>query len=65
MHRAVQKLDGPQREALVLRESSELSYREISEITGRSLTNVKQDIYQARQFLRTELTPHLGRVTQG
>jgi len=60
--RAVQKLEGAQREALVLREYSELSYREISEITGRSLTNVKQDIYQARQFLRSELAPYLGKT---
>lgn len=62
VHRAVQKLEGAQREALILREYSELSYREIAEITGRSLTNVKQDIYQARQFLRAELAPHLGRT---
>lgn len=59
---AIQRLDGIQREALVLREYSELSYREISEITGRSLATVKQDIHQARQFLRTELAPRLERT---
>jgi RNA polymerase sigma-70 factor (ECF subfamily) len=59
---AIQRLEGPQREALVLREYSELSYREICDVTGRSLANVKQDIHQARQFLRTELTPHLERT---
>lgn len=62
---AIQRLEGVQREALVLREYSELSYREISEITGRSLANVKQDIYQARQTLRSELAPLLGRTMQG
>ncbi len=61
---AIQRLDGIQREVLVLREYSELSYREIAEITGRSLTTVKQDIYQARQALRSELAPHLGRDRQ-
>jgi len=60
--RTIQRLEGPQREALVLREYSELSYREICEITGRSLANVKQDIHQARQFLRSELAPHLERT---
>jgi DNA-directed RNA polymerase specialized sigma24 family protein len=44
---------------LVLREYSELSYREIAEITGRSLANVKQDIFQARQVLRVRLAPLL------
>ena len=60
--RAIQSLEGPQREALVLREYSELSYREIAEITGRSLPNVKQDIFQARRVLREQLAPHLGRM---
>ena len=59
---AIQKLEGAQREALVLREYSELSYREIADITGRSLANIKQDIFQARQFLRTELAPDLERT---
>lgn len=59
---AIQKLEGVQREALVLREYSELSYREIAEITGRSLANVKQDIFQARRFLRIELAPDLERT---
>ena len=59
---AIERLDGPKREALVLREYSELSYAEIAEITGRSLAAIKQDIYQARQALRTELAPHLERI---
>jgi len=60
--RAIERLEGPKREALVLREYSELSYSEIAEITGRSLATIKQDIYQARQALRTELAPHLERI---
>ncbi len=59
---AIQRLEGAQREALVLREYSELSYREICTVTGRSLANVKQDIHQARQQLRSELAPHLERT---
>ena len=62
---AIETLDGAQREALVLREYSELSYREIAEITGRSLAMVKQDIFQARQHLRRELAPHLERTETG
>ncbi len=60
--RAIERLEGPKREALVLREYSELSYSEIAEITGRSLATIKQDIYQARQALRAELAPHLERI---
>jgi len=59
---AIERLEGPKREALVLREYSELSYIEIAEITGRSLATIKQDIYQARQALRAELAPHLERI---
>jgi RNA polymerase sigma-70 factor (ECF subfamily) len=59
VHEAVESLAGIQREVLVLREYSELSYREIAEITGRSLANVKQDIFQARQALRARLAPLL------
>jgi len=59
---AIDRLEGPKREALVLREYSELSYTEIAEITGRSLATIKQDIYQARQTLRAELAPHLERI---
>lgn len=60
--RAIQKLDMRQREVIILREYSELSYREIADITGRTLSSVKQDIYQARQYLREELAPHLERT---
>ena len=60
--RAIERLEGPKREALVLREYSELSYSEIAAITGRSLATIKQDIYQARQALRAELAPHLERI---
>ena len=62
---AIETLDGAQRESLVLREYSELSYREIAEITGRSLAMVKQDIFQARQHLRRELAPYLERTETG
>ncbi|MFC1628224.1 RNA polymerase sigma factor [Gemmatimonadota bacterium] len=60
--RAIERLEGPKREALVLREYSELSYSEIAKITGRSLATIKQDIYQARQAIRAELAPHLERI---
>ncbi len=59
VHAAIETLDGIQREVLVLREYSELSYREIAEITGRSVANVKQDIFQARQAMRARLAPLL------
>ena len=63
VNQASERLEGPKREALVLREYSELSYTEIADITGRSLATVKQDIYQARQTLRAELAPHLERIS--
>jgi RNA polymerase sigma-70 factor (ECF subfamily) len=62
VNQAIERLEGPKREALVLREYSELSYTEIAEITGRPLTTIKQDIYQARQILRAQLAPHLERI---
>jgi RNA polymerase sigma-70 factor (ECF subfamily) len=65
VHKAFETLEGIQREVLVLREYSELSYREIAAITGRSLANVKQDIFQARQALRAHLAPLLERESPG
>ncbi len=47
------------REVFVLREYDGLSYQEISEITGQTLSSVKVHIYRAKERLRKILTPYL------
>ncbi len=48
----VQQLPSRDREVLLLREFSELSYAEIAQVVGRSLDSVKQDLFRARERLR-------------
>jgi len=43
------------REALVLREYQGLSYQEIADTTGQSLSNIKFRIFKARELLRRRL----------
>lgn len=52
---AVGSLPVSQKEALILREYHDLSYEEIANITGQSLSNVKVLIYRAREELRQTL----------
>ena len=48
----VQELPARDREVLLLREFSELSYAAIAEVVGRSVESVKQDLFRARERLR-------------
>ena len=53
--KAVQNLPPSQKEVILLREFHNLSYDEISKITGHSLENVKVLIFRARDQLRQHL----------
>jgi RNA polymerase sigma-70 factor, ECF subfamily len=52
---AMRHLEDSERDLLSLVVSSELSYREIAELTGLSEANVKVKIHRARKKLRTHL----------
>lgn len=52
---AINKLPGKYKEFLVLFHQRNLSYQEIMDITGESLTIVKNRLYRARQMLKEEL----------
>jgi RNA polymerase sigma factor (sigma-70 family) len=52
---AVDALPDPFREALVLRELQEMSYRQIAEITGAPIGTVMSRLARARQMLTAEL----------
>jgi RNA polymerase sigma-70 factor (ECF subfamily) len=52
---AIMKLPDKYREFLVLFHNRNLSYQEIMDITGESLTIVKNRLYRARQMLKEEL----------
>ncbi len=52
---AMRHLEDDERDLLSLVASSELSYRELAEITGLSEANVKVKIHRARKKLRTYL----------
>ncbi len=51
----IRRLPEPFREALVLRELEELSYREIAEVTGVPVGTVMSRLARARQMLTTEM----------
>lgn len=53
--KAVRRLPADQKEAFVLREFQNLTYQEISSVTGHSLENVKVLIFRARERLRLDL----------
>jgi len=52
---AMRKLDDDERDLLSLVVSSEMSYREVAQISGISEANVKVKIHRARKKLRTYL----------
>lgn len=52
---AMRHLDSDERDLLALVVSSELSYRELAEMTGLSEANVKVKIHRARKKLRAHL----------
>jgi RNA polymerase sigma-70 factor, ECF subfamily len=60
LRRAINKLPTEYREALLLAEFEGFSLREIADITGASLSNVKVRIHRAKQKLHTLLEPILN-----
>jgi RNA polymerase sigma-70 factor, ECF subfamily len=59
LHRALSQLPTEQREALLLAEFEGFSLKEISDMTGASLANVKVRIHRAKQKLHKILEPIL------
>ncbi|MBL0174082.1 MAG: RNA polymerase sigma factor [Ignavibacteria bacterium] len=60
LHWGLQQLSNEQREALVLAEFEGYSLKEIAEVTGASLSNVKVRIFRAKQKLYNLLQPILN-----
>jgi RNA polymerase sigma-70 factor (ECF subfamily) len=61
VRKALETLPAGFREVLVLREIEELSYREISDVTGVPLGTVMSSLSRARQRLREELRAVAGK----
>jgi RNA polymerase sigma-70 factor (ECF subfamily) len=60
VEQALQKLPTSQRIPLVLYHLEELSYQEIAEELGVSISKVKTDIFRGREALRKRLGPRLS-----
>jgi RNA polymerase sigma-70 factor (ECF subfamily) len=58
--RAIDGLDPPQREVLVLRDVEGLSAREVAKVLGISVDAVKSRLHRARIAVRQEVAPVLG-----
>jgi len=56
---ALARLDADKRLIFTLREMQNLSYKEISEITGSSVPKLKTDLHRAKNEMRTLLRPYL------
>lgn len=61
---ALDMLPDDYREAFVLREYEGLSYAEIAEIVGTSLSSVKVRIFRAKQKIRDILAPYIKEFSQ-
>lgn len=61
---AIKKLPEDYREALILREYDCMSYLEIAEITGESLSNVKVRIHRAKAKVRELLAEHIKELNE-
>jgi len=57
IQRALQQLDDEHREAFLLKHVEELSYDEMSELTGASVSALKMRVLRARERLRALLEP--------
>lgn len=60
VNEAIELLPPLQREVIVLREFQELSYEEISIVTGASVNVVKARLHRARQNLASRLAPYMN-----
>lgn len=58
--RAIDELDRPQREVMLLRDVEELSAREVAQVLGISVDAVKSRLHRARVAVRERLAPLLG-----
>ena len=61
VRRAIEELPREFREALVLREMEELSYKQIAEITGAPVGTVMSRLSRARRLLRQQLQKQAGK----
>ena len=61
---AMELLPDNYREFFVLREYNGLSYKEIADLTGESMTSVKVKIHRAKQKIREILAPVLAEMTK-
>ena len=61
---ALDMLPDDYREVFVLREYEGLSYAEIAEIVGASLSNVKVRIFRAKQKIRDILAPYIEEFSE-
>jgi RNA polymerase sigma-70 factor (ECF subfamily) len=59
IHRAIECLPTEFREVIVLRELHEMSYKEISTVTGAPMGTVMSRLARARKRLALSLAPHL------
>ena len=62
VRKALETLPAGFREVLVLREIEELSYKEISDVTGVPMGTVMSSLSRARQRLRQDLCPAAGKA---
>lgn len=56
---ALGKLNEDRRIIFILKEMQQLSYNEISEITGSAIPKLKTDLFRAKSEMRTMLRPYL------
>lgn len=56
---ALEKLSEDQRLVFILREIQDLSYKEIADITGKSIPKLKTDLFRAKIQMRTMLRPYV------
>ncbi len=56
---ALGKLNEDRRLIFILKEMQQLSYKEISEVTGSSIPKLKTDLFRAKIEMRTMLTPYM------
>lgn len=61
---ALEYLDFEFREAFVLRFYNDLSYEEIAELTGASVTTVANRIWRAKERLKKILSPYINDIEQ-
>ncbi|MDT8324681.1 MAG: RNA polymerase sigma factor [Bacteroidota bacterium] len=61
---ALELLDVPYREAFILRFYQGLSYKEISEITGDSVSSLKVRVMRAKDQVRTILQPYIADLSR-